>query len=192
MSVVDEKLGELRRALTPRPFRAQLVDSLEYLVRIEMPRLDAFVFDTTQIDWTKLSYFPHQLKKMVKNKTHLDLLCSKMSSTSKDYTITSGDLIDTASGTTNSNRTLTSLVNDGNYAERDYFALTGLLVRFVYKLVRCKSKTHKTSEAAGFVGDDKVFEFVLVIISCLADLSFYEDLRAQVSNSFYVFLIDWF
>lgn len=180
MSVVDEKLGELRRALTPRPFRAQLVDSLEYLVRIEMPRLDAFVFDTNQIDWAKLSYFPHQLKKMVKNKTHLDLLCSKMSSTSKDNTITS-DLIDTSS-TTTSQRSLTSLVNDGNYAERDYFALTGLLVRFVYKLVRCKSKTHKTSEMTGFVGDDKVFEFVLVIISCLADLSFYEDLRAQVSG----------
>lgn len=183
MSVVDEKLGEWRRALTPRPFRAQLVDSLEYLVRIEMPRLDAFVFDTQHIDWTKLNYFPHQLKKMVKNKAHLDLLCSKMSSSQKEPTQTQvlvSDLIDTTVLTT-THRNLTSLVNDGNYAERDYFALTCLLVRLVFKLVRCKSRGQKSGDMTGFVGDDKVFDFVLLVISCLADLSFYEDLRAQVS-----------
>lgn len=167
-SPVDVKLGELRSSLTPRPFRAQLMDALEYFIRIEVPTQDEFELDSAGVDWEKLNYFPHQLKKMVKNKSHLDVLCAKMGGQSTRTPQSVNELLDFT------HRNHSRLTIDGVYDHSDYFALTNLLVRLLFKLIRFKSTRLKS------VKDEKVFEFVLMLISCLADLSLYEDLRAQV------------
>lgn len=182
MSGLEEKLAEIRASLTPKPFRVEFVDALEYLMRLEAAKQDQFDLcnhnnNNAVVDWPKLDYFAHQFKKMIKNKPHLDLLCAQMSKSSikcdNNNKNNNNDLLllDTQQ------RNYANLVNDdGNCAQQaDYFSLTGVLVRLAFKTIKFKK-----SAAASPSVERKVFEFILVLISCLADLSLYEDLRAQV------------
>lgn len=168
---IEERIREIRSGLTPKPFRSELVDALEHLIRVECVKQDEFKL--SDVDWPKLDYFAHQLKKMIKNKAHLEVLCSRMSKPTEKSSTHHNKHVNDLLDTNGPQRNYSSLINDGNYTESDYFSLTCLLVRLAVKSIRLRTTRQD---------DPKLFEFVLVLISCLADLSLYEDLRGQVYN----------
>ena len=71
---------------------------------------------------------------------------------------------------------ISNLINELDSLDScDYFCLTGVLVRLLYKLIK------STNSGASLNADSaKSYNLILVILSCLADICYYEEVRIQV------------
>lgn len=205
VGTLDEKIKKLTDLLG-KSFRPEFIQAFSYLIELENQKQALFKLPD-EVDWPKLNYFTQQLKKILKNKKHLDFLINRLlavnshnvhgksvhpissASTSSGvgvgkkcaHTNTSSlasksainELLDLNS------RDHSSLTNDVSLNDADCFSLTHLLVRFAFKLIKFKNIPAEKANDTSFMHN--LAELKLVLISCLADLSFYDDLKVQVS-----------
>ena len=138
-------------------------------------------FDSSieKLEWSKLEYFTQQLKKIVKNKSHLVMLNSKMSIATSHHRKSKHD----EEMSNDSNRDYSILINDysSQQNQHEYFSLTQTLVRFLFKLFKYKMNSNDILKPDYDLNQSKVlYNLCLILLSSLADLCYYEEIRIQV------------
>lgn len=175
---LEHRLKSLENSLA-RSFKPELIKSIVYLIEIEHHDQTHFESNLDKIDWKKLDYFTHQFKKIVKNKPHLFLLNSQMnvspvhSRKQKNEDESANDL----------NRDYSFLINDFSspQSSSEYFYLNQILVRLIFKLLKSKLNSNDILKTDYDVNkSQKLYNLILILLSSLADLCFYEEIRIQV------------
>ena len=178
-TLLTAKLGELKLRLK-KSFRSELVEAVCYFIKIENQRQTKLEGSVREFDWTKLDYFLQQFKKICKQKPHLILLIQKLQlggACTKTSEIK-------ASKSDASNDELVAELDDLSNANEENFSLIRIMIRFLFKLFKFNSYDNK--KRLEFVDDEnKLFNLQLLLLSCLADLCYYEELRIQVCDSLF-------
>lgn len=188
-SLLNSKLDELKQRLAPKPFKQNFVDSLVYLLRLEHKTQLEFqqVILSSDLKWSQIEYALHELKKICKQKHVILILVNKMSIQSKQ---TQDKPVFTNINEINSKQTIDDLDEDSNMVSldkinlvnelddlnnlnQDVFSLIRILIRLVFKLFKLNANFNSNLEA-------KVSNFKLVLLSFLADLCHYEEIKLQV------------
>ena len=178
-STLDEKLQLLKQRLD-KSFRSEFVGSLCYLISVESQSRCKLDSAMAELDWKRLEYSLNQLKKLCKNKNHLKYLLEKTMIKKapvkpKVEAVASATAVIKAAcpkvSASNLAKTLDQEAND-----EEYFVLTGIIIRFLLKLYHSKNTSTSNSVA--------VFDLKLLLLSCLADLCYYEEPRAHVTKVF--------
>lgn len=191
--LINSKLNELKQRLAPKPFKQNFVDSLAYLIRLEHQKQLEFQtnIQSTDLQWSHLEYALHELKKICKQKHVILLLMNKMNLQPKQEQT---ELTELNTSTVNASTTTTTnsltddddsnfislekidLINeleDLNAANSDSFSLIRILIRLLFKLIKLNNEFTSSLEA-------KVSNLKLVLLSCLADLCHYDEVKLQV------------
>lgn len=183
--VLTEKLNLLQTVLK-KSFKTEFIDSLTSLIRLEnqsQSQFDSSLDVKNNVD--KVQHFLLQLKKIVKQKSQLmeliNLMCIQHRSEqpSASSTTTSSSILSEfySQKRDESKSVQLDLVNEvSRFDSKDeYFQLVGILVRLLFKLFKHSIMVRR---------DKKLVELELLLSSCLADLSFYEEIRSSVNDSF--------
>lgn len=189
---LKDKLNKLKEKLE-KLFKIEFLNSLAYLIEVEHQRQGKFEVGLAGMNWKLLDYFMQQLKKICKNKKHLLCLINNMlihvvkskdgvkaektTETNQDgSTPTSSKAINQHKSLVENIYDYSNLINELDSLDScDYFCLTGVLVRLLYKLIK------STNSGASLNADStKSYNLILVILSCLADICYYEEVRIQV------------
>lgn len=199
---LGDKLTKLGSSLE-KSFKPEFIDSILYLIKLEHQDQSKFDLNLNEsIDFAKLEYFMQQLKKISKTKTHLFMLNSKMlihSNHSNHSTHTSQRASKQATSSTKPleaedfidlnnqpNRDFLILISDFKN-QNDHFLLTNILVRFLCKLL--KFKLNRNDFLSPNESQTKqIYNLSLILLSCLADLCYYEEIRIQVCCKPYTFV----
>jgi hypothetical protein len=194
-----EKLESLAKILK-KSFKVEFIDSISHLIKLENQSQAAFnlSLETQPAPWPKLEYFLHQLKKIIKHKSQLLELVNNMQIHHHSKTTHSGTKIKNATNilneyynktSSNTNLSYLNLViefTDFTKAQspdqesdhnNDYFLLTNILVRLLYKLINYSPTPQSNLNAE----KPKLDNLMLLLLSSLADLSFYQELRVHVT-----------
>jgi hypothetical protein len=201
--LLDEKLDSLATILK-KTFKVEFIDSISHLIRLENQSQSKFnlSLESQPEPWPKLEYFLHQLKKIIKHKSQLLELVnnmqihhhSKPTHSNHHKAKTSASLLNEYYNKTSSNTNLSYLnliieftdftkpaqsqtQDSPSDHNNDYFLLTNILVRLLYKLINYSP----TAESGANVEKTKLDNLRLLLLSSLADLSFYEELRTHVT-----------
>lgn len=188
--VPNEDLNELLKKLSQalqKSFKPEFIESIVYLIKFEHQEQTKFDSNVKEsINWTKLDYFSQQLKKISKTKPHLFMLTSKMlilpqkqsKQTSNTKSASNEDLIEP-------NRDYLNLVSDHstNPSQCDHFSLTSILVRIFFKFFKYKLNQNDFLVAEES-NSKSLYNLSLVLLSCLADLCSYEEIRIQVKFNY--------
>ena len=182
--ILTKKLKELKQKLN-KPFKSEFIDSLCYLIEIEYNQQVTFDNHVLKFQWTRLDYFLQQLKKICKQKNHLLLLVNGMLLNQVKTGQFKSDRNSVSFGhTADTNGANFNLVNEIDNLENlneDYFSLTKIIVRFLFKMLKFNLiDPKKRSEILKPDNEQKANNLQLLLLSCLADLCHYEELRAQV------------
>lgn len=175
---LEDKLKTLENSLS-RSFKPELINSIIYLIRIEYQDQNSFDSNIEKIDWKKLEYFTHQLKKIVKNKSHLFLLISQMNVSTGHHRKQKHE----DESLNDSNRDYSHLINDhsSSYSWSEYFYLNQILVRLIFKLFKSKLNSNDILKSDYNDNQSKdTYNVCMLLLSSLADLCFYEEIRIQV------------
>lgn len=175
---LEDKLKTLENSLS-RSFKPEFINSIIYLIRIECQDQNVFDSNIDKIDWTKLEYFTQQLKKIVKNKSHLFLLNSQMNVSTGHHRKQKHE----DESLHDSNRDYSLLINDysssGSLSE--YFYLNQVLVRLIFKLFKSKLNSNDILKCDyNHNQSQNTYNLCMILLSSLADLCFYEEIRIQV------------
>lgn len=195
-NIFVEKLGELQAKLK-KSFSAQFVESLCYFIKTENQHQKDLELDLKNFQWSKLEYFLHQLKKICKQKQHLLLLLQRLKIKTIDQELVTTTPQATTSKTSirrtkafNENKViecdddrieLSTEVNDLSNAGEENFSLIRIIIRFLFKLF--KFNCYGYQRRVEITHDSKqLFGLQLILLSVLADICFYEEIRTQVLN----------
>ena len=203
-TILNEKLYQLSIVLK-KSFKAEFIDSLSYLIRLENQSQARFnqSLEEKHLDWYKLEYFMLQLKKIIKHKSQLLELVNNMqihgggggisSRSTQTAAHNSKNLLNeyysTAGNTSNSAYFSNLVIEYSNFSEKstnriihdannDFFLLTCILIRLLFKLINYSNFRDNTANVP--IDQNKLASLRLLLLSCLADLSFYEEIRTQV------------
>lgn len=181
---LDAKLLELKSRLAPKPFKTTFVDALNYIIRLEHKKQLDFstAFKSSDLKWSQLDYALNELKKLCKQKHVILLLCNKMiihkhlaeqTTANKEATkmIVSSDDEDSDLNTCLDRIELRTELDDLTLSNCDLFSLVKILIRFLFKLIKLN---------VADVDLVKFYNLKLVLVSCLADLCHYEEIKQQV------------
>ena len=200
------KLAELRGRLAPKPFKTQFVDSLVYLICLEHRSQQAFdaAIHSTDLKWSQLEYAMGELKKIIKQKPAIQSLINKMQlvvkqeanqppasvASSADYNMSCCSNSDDCSNSSNSCSDKIELFQElDDLNNDDLFSLVKILIRFLFKLIKSKNPTKDTAADINTTRLNKqFFNLKLILISCLADLFNFEDIKLQVICCVYTFI----
>lgn len=189
--VLNEKLNELKSKLK-KSFSINFVESICYFIESENKRQSEIESSLETIQWPKLEHFLQTLKKMCKQKQHLLLLFQKLQvSSAAPSTSTNVPSLSTGTATkkikntkaftlkNDSREELDKEVDDFANPKEENFSLVKIIIRFLFKLfkISCYGET-KRKETVN--DQNKFLNLQLVLLSCLADICFYEELRIQV------------
>jgi hypothetical protein len=201
-AVLAEKLDILGKVLK-KSFKYEFIDSICQLIKLENQSQAKFNLNLDENPtswWPKLEYFLHQLKKIIKHKSQLLELINNMqihhhltkavthqsnSKTTKNTANLLNEYYTCPGSRTASYLNLTIEFNDFTQTKQphetadhnsDYFLLTNILVRLLFKLI---NYSH-AAESIACVDQVKMNELRLLLLSSLADLSFYEEIRTHV------------
>ena len=182
-------------------FKKEFVDSLAYFIKLEYNSQSNFEANLANIEWEKIDYFMQQLKKICKNKKHILTLINAMKiedDETRNQVVqkkNEGCSGETSSGKANeiikkisSNELLdaiydySKLINEVESHDGSIgycFSLIGIMIRFLYKLI----KSTLSNEIAHIISQKemKIIDLALIFLSCLADFSYHEEIRIQVS-----------
>ncbi|CAF0935213.1 unnamed protein product, partial [Brachionus calyciflorus] len=176
---LDDKLRKLQKALE-KSFKPDFIDSLIYFVKIE--HQDQTQFDTETFNWQKLDHFMQQLKKMIKNKTHIFMLSSKVCITPGHHRkIKHED--DLSHDSHKDHKDYSVLINDYSSSQNqiEYFSLTQILIRLLFKFFKLKQNLNDILKPEYDINQSKnLYDTCLILLSSLADLCYYEEIRIQV------------
>ena len=191
--VLADKLSELQIKLK-KSFSAQFVESLCYFISTENQSQKDLELNLKSFQWSKLEYFLHQLKKICKQKQHLLLLLQKLKVNTVDPKVTSEPKILSSNKKSKQfNENIVTNENNGDKLElnsevdnlfssgEENFSLIRIIIRFLFKLFKFNCYSYqKRSEISN---DPKhLFDLQLILLSVLADICFYEEIRLQVSR----------
>ncbi|RNA26129.1 hypothetical protein BpHYR1_008377 [Brachionus plicatilis] len=171
---LENKLKTLESSLT-RSFKPELINSVIYFIRIEYQEQGSFDSNLDKINWSKLEYFTQQLKKI----THLFLLNSQMNVSSGHHRKQKHE----DESLNDSNRDYSVLINDFSSPHHmsEYFYLNQILVRLIFKLFKSKLNSNEIFKYDYDVNhSQKFYNLSMILLSSLADLCFYEEIRIQV------------
>jgi hypothetical protein len=191
--VLNTQLEKLDKSLQ-KSFRAEFIESISYLIRVENQSEADFqiFFEKEKIDWSKLEYFFAQLKKIIKHKAQLLELVNRMQVHSCKNKHITREFTNSPSPSNSLNippAALITLVNeydkfDGDSASNnDYFVLTNVLVRLFFKLAKLSYLSNDSSNHLK-IETMKIFELKLILLSSIADLSYYEEIRNHVNKKY--------
>jgi hypothetical protein len=197
---LKDKLNKLKAKLE-KLFKIEFLNSLAYLIETEHQKQSKFEMSLPGMDWKLLDYFMQQLKKICKNKKHLLCLINNMmihifkskdaiKAEKSEANQESSNASSSSAKAINQHKNLveniydySNLINELDSLDNcDYFCLTGILVRLLYKLIKSTSN----SGASGNVDSAKSYNLILIILSCLADTCYYEEVRIQVFFCFFL------
>jgi hypothetical protein len=201
---LQDRLAELRRRLTPKPFKCHFVDSLIYIIRLEhrnQTEFDEAIY-SAYIQWSQLDYALNELKKIIKQKQAIRSLITKMQLHSRPNNHQTAIATAIQNNCSNSNSSLFDEYSDSSNGcpdkielscelddlntnnNDDLFSLVKILIRFLFKLIKLKVKnpSKETQVSTASIRLNKqLFNLKLILISCLADLFNFEDIKIQVS-----------
>jgi hypothetical protein len=172
-NLFKSKLDELKVKLNVT-FKPSFTQTIIYLIQIENEKQDAIekMYYSDLIDWTLLTNCLNKLKCICKNKHHLKIIIVELLP---------------IKCTTNETEPMSSSkaskisIEDKKVDETIAFSLPKVLIRLLFKLI-------KLSMSSNFIQlnekneQKKVFKFQLLLISCLADLCYYEEMRLELIN----------
>lgn len=186
------RLGELQAKLK-KSFSAQFVESLCYFITTENQHQKDLELDLKNFQWSKLEYFLHQLKKICKQKQHLLLLLQRLKIKTTDQELITSTPQATTSKTSirrtkafsenecDDRIELSTEVDDLSNEGEENFSLIRIIIRFLFKLF--KVNCYGYQRRVEITHDSKqLFELQLILLSVLADICFYEEIRLQVLN----------
>ena len=178
-TLLTAKLSELKLRLK-KSFRSELIEAVCYFIKIENQRQTELESSVREFDWTKLDYFLQQFKKICKQKPHLILLTQKLqlsgmcAAKTSEFKTTKSDALNDETRVE-----LVAELDDLSNVNDEHFSLIRIMIRFLFKLFKFNSYDNK--KRLEFVDDEsKLFDLQLLLLSCLADLCYYEELRIQV------------
>jgi hypothetical protein len=196
---IEPKLSKLKENVS-KLFKKEFVDSLAYLIKLEHNPQSKFEANLRNIEWKQLDYFMQQLKKICKNKKHILTLIHAMRIEEKDSKIqvaqnknekssdeiysekvnesqkqmSSSELLDAIYDYSN----LINEVESQHASMGDCFSLIGIMIRLLYKLIN--STLSNDVEKIMSQEEMKIINICLILLSCLADFSYHEEIRIQV------------
>ena len=179
---LESCLEKMKKRLE-RHFKKEFIAALSSLVHVEYCQEDEFQENFNKSELNKLDYFAQQFKKICKNKKYLHMLSHEMLISNKSHHQSTPSTSKPA--TTSSNNDFNSLQSDFDYLKcGEYFSLVQILIRFTFKLLKytqahselsTKSERWKNSLA-------QLNNLKCMLMSSLADLCYYEDMRLQILN----------
>ena len=184
-------------------FKAEFVNSLVYLIRLEYQPQAKFEATISELDWKQVDYLVQQLKKICKNKKHIITLINIMQLTkeeeekkaepaastsnsktqetkvSQNQELVAGKL--TASAVIDAIYDYSNLISEVDTFDTsgtgssggNFFSLISIMIRFLYKLIKSASNSELLAK--------QIIELVLMLLSCIADFCYYEEIRIQVN-----------
>ena len=159
--ILADKLNELKLKLK-KSFSNEFIESVSYFLAFEQKRHDDLEACLGQIEWSKLNYFLKQLKKICKQRQHLSLFIQKLQIS--------------GSGGTGSKATCgENEVDDLG----DDFSLVRVMIRLLVNMMKLSCCCEKRRLQMGYDAGE-LFKLDLSVLSCLADMCFYEEIRIQV------------
>jgi len=183
-------------------FKKEFVDSLAYLIQLEYNPQVKFEANLSKFEWKQLDYLMQQMKKICKNKKHILTLIHAMriddENSRNQVTQKKNDSSIGGTNSENANENVkkissnelidaiydySTLINDADNSDgfnNDYFSLISIMIRFLYKLI----KSTLNNEIIKLISqvEVKIIDLALVLLSCLADFSYHEEIRIQVSH----------
>ncbi len=166
-TVLVDRLNELKLKLK-KSFSNEFIESVSYFLAFEHQRQDNLEASLSRIEWSKLNYFLQQLKKICKQRQHLFLFIQKLQISG------SGGGQASSKSTCGENE-----VGDLSDCSQENFSLIRVMIRLMVKAMKfsCCGEQRRLQ-----VGHDAVelFKLELAVLSCLADMCFYEEIRMQV------------
>ena len=212
------KLAELRRRLTPKPFKSHFVDSLIYLIQLEHRNQTAFdeVICSSHIQWSQLEYALNELKKIIKQKQAIRSLITKMQLNSQPLKDKQQQqqqqqqletVMDAVYSNCSNSSSMSSVFDDysdiSNSCPDKIELSTELndlstnknndeLFSLTKILVRFLFKLLKLKVSFSLTSNrlnKQLFNLKLISLSCLADLFNFEDIKMQVSVALSLILL---
>ena len=197
---LDPKLTKLKDKVG-KLFKNEFVDSLIYLIRLEYNPQSKFEQNLAHTEWKKLDYLIQQLKKICKNKKHIIALINVMKideessshqhaqkKNTSNCSSNAAKFSETPKLKKNTNELLEAIYDYSNLINEidnfdgytgEYFSLTSIMIRFLYKLLKTSLNADMTKQVVH--EEVKIIEMCLILLSCLADFCFHEEIRLQVN-----------
>ncbi len=164
-SLLAEKLKDLKVKLK-KSFSNEFIESVCYFLEFEQRREDDFRMCLAKIEWLKLNYFLQQLKKICKQRHHLFMF---VHITANSYET---DL------KTSCTENVADCLND---RVEENFSLVRVMVNLLVKMFNLDKSSEKNRMKVGY-DEVELFKLELTVLSCLADLCYYEEIKIQVLN----------
>lgn len=172
-ALLNEKLNEVRLRLK-KSFSAEFIESIVYFIQFEQQKQCNLESTFKCAQWSKLNYFLQQLKKICKQKQHLFLVFQKLQISSPKVSV-----ISKKSEKFDDDRIELKVEMDDCSSSGDYFSLIRIMIRLLIKLI--KFNCYGEEKRSQVVHDPReIFKLELTVLSCLADMCFYEEVRMQV------------
>ncbi len=192
------KLTELKSSLSSislsKLFKQNFIDSLVYLIRSEhKTQLDFNKhIESNELEWPQLNYALNEIKRICKQKNDLILFLNKMNiSSCNNENNNAKQTPSNINNSDDSNSCCSSdrieLTNELD-SHDEFFSLIKILIRFLFKLIKLKQQTDNNDYISN-IDQTKIFNLKLLLLSCLADLCHYDEIKLQVTFYFiYLFL----
>lgn len=193
----SSKLTELKSSLSSsislsKLFKQNFIDSLVYLIRSEhKTQLDfSKHIQSNEFEWSQLNFALNEIKRICKQKNDLMLFLNKMNISCNNENNNAKTKISNINNSDDSNSCCSSdrieLTNELD-SHDEFFSLIKILIRFLFKLIKLKQQTD--NDDIQNLDQTKIFNLKLLLLSCLADLCHYDEIKLQVIFYFiYLFL----
>ena len=187
----SSKLTELKSSLSSsislsKLFKQNFIDSLVYLIRSEhKTQLDfSKHIQSNEFEWSQLNYALNEIKRICKQKNDLILFLNKMNiSCNNENNNANKTTISNINNSDDSNSCCSSdrieLTNELD-SHDEFFSLIKILIRFLFKLIKLKQQTD--NDDIQNLDQTKIFNLKLLLLSCLADLCHYDEIKLQVTH----------
>jgi hypothetical protein len=193
----SSKLTELKSSLSSsislsKLFKQNFIDSLVYLIKSEhKTQLDfSKHIQSNEFEWSQLNFALNEIKRICKQKNDLILFLNKMNISCNNENNNAKTTISNINNSDDSNSCCSSdrieLTNELD-SHDEFFSLIKILIRFLFKLIKLKQQTD--NDDIQNLDQTKIFNLKLLLLSCLADLCHYDEIKLQVTFYFiYLFL----